>query len=219
MMRTAPFCVGLLILGSLHGQAMVEYGLASSAAGMNAAPMGDMGKALRDLLSGKTNAALGNVGANRQGINLPPGTDIGKMVNGSPDIAKILGAGFNGNGGFNMDPMQRILQSMQPQGPADPTVTRVPPEKMATPKADGRTYEDPRLIQPGMAYDDLVERFGPPAMEMTTGPGGKSLMYVGMYGTTMIEVQDGRVATPEAPKPKANPAAATPRNLVVMTVR
>ena len=170
MIRTAPVWLGFLILlGSLHGQAMVEAGLAVSQTAGTAAAAKGVGTALGGLMGGK----------------------------------------------------EKLLQTMQQQvGKAEGTsaVTLVPPEKMATPKDDGRTYEDPKLIQPGLAYDELVQRFGPPAMEMTTAPGRKSLMYAGKDGaTTSIEVQDGKVAAPEAPKPKAKPAA-TPQ-YVVMTVK
>ena len=233
MIRTAPIWITLLMLGSLHGQAMVETGLLNGTAAGNAGPMGDAGKALRNLLNGSLGSlpAPGTSAVGPAGLNLPPmDPALEKILNGGikpVDLSKIMGAGFNASGGFktnggsNTDPMQQIIQMMQQQsGPSggDASVTRVPPEKMATPKNDGRSYEDPRLIQPGLEYDELVARFGPPAMEMTTEPGHRSLMYAGIYGTSFVEVQDGKVAAPEAPKPKAKPVE-SPRQFVVMNVK
>ena len=118
--------------------------------------------------------------------------------------------------------MGKIMQMMQPriaQAEVDPSVTVVPREKMATPKPDGRFYEDPKWIPPGMDYDDLIHWFGPPSMEMTLGPGHKSLMYTSKDGIPYtVDLLDGKVADPEASKPKPKPAPA-PREYVVMNVK
>jgi len=125
----------------------------------------------------------------------------------------------NGLGGL-MGGMEKFLQSLQQSaGAGSSAVTVVPADKMATPKTDGRAYEDPKLIQPGLPYDELVARFGPPVMEMTLEPGRKSLMYAGRDGgARSIELQDGKVAAPAAPKPKAKAPATAPQ-FVVMTVK
>jgi hypothetical protein len=37
-------------------------------------------------------------------------------------------------------------------------------------------YEDPRHIEAGIGYEELVRRFGSPSMEVTTRPGGRTLV-------------------------------------------
>ncbi len=55
-------------------------------------------------------------------------------------------------------------------------------------------YEDPKLIAPGTAYDELLRRFGPGAMEITTGLNTKTLSYVNREATLQVDVLDGKVS-------------------------
>jgi hypothetical protein len=61
-------------------------------------------------------------------------------------------------------------------------------------------YEDPKQIQAGMTYDEVIRRFGPPALEITSGPGASSLNYSSKEGAVQVEMQDGKVASVEKPK-------------------
>lgn len=121
------------------------------------------------------------LGAGRAATTTAPAQGLGKALGG------LLGG---------------LDKTLKPGQPSITAVT-VPPEKMAAPNADSRTYEGPKLVQPGMAYDELLQRFGPPAMEITTAPGRKSLMFAGNDGATVrIELQDGKVLAAESPKTK-----------------
>lgn len=125
------------------------------------------------------------LGASRAATTTAPAKDMSKALNG------LLGC------------MDKLLQGAQPQASSSDVsaVTVVSAAKMATPKADVRTYEDPKLIQPGMAYAELLQRFGPPSMELTTASGHKGLMYTGKDGPPIrVELQDGKVLAPEAPR-------------------
>ena len=62
-------------------------------------------------------------------------------------------------------------------------------------------YEDPSQIQLSLAYDEMLRRFGPPAMEITTQQASKKVLYMSPSGTIHIEVVDGVVTS--APKPKS----------------
>jgi hypothetical protein len=66
--------------------------------------------------------------------------------------------------------------------------------------APAPVYEDPRLIQAGMEYDEMVRRFGPPSMLVTTAPGTSTVWYAGRE----VEVTNGKVITAPA---GASPAA------------
>lgn len=56
-------------------------------------------------------------------------------------------------------------------------------------------YEDARHIEAGIAYDELVRRFGRPSMEITTGPGARTLSYAAREGTVSVEVENDKVVT------------------------
>ena len=74
-----------------------------------------------------------------------------------------------------------------------------------TPAAPAKTYEDIKLAEVGMEYDELVRRFGPAALEAGATGGGKTLTYSGKAGSTRIEVKDGKVSaiTATAVKPQS----------------
>jgi hypothetical protein len=71
-----------------------------------------------------------------------------------------------------------------------------------TPAAPAKTYEPIKNAETGLAYEELIERFGPPSLEIAAGPGVKKLTYSGKEGTTRIEVKDGKVSTIDTVKPQ-----------------
>ncbi len=56
-------------------------------------------------------------------------------------------------------------------------------------------YEDPEKIEAGMAYGDMVKRFGPAELEIITAMNTKSLSYRGHAAVFQIEVVDGKVSS------------------------
>jgi|SRR5580700_3842422 hypothetical protein len=63
-----------------------------------------------------------------------------------------------------------------------------------TPAVPARIYEDPRGIRAGMAREELLRRFGPPALEVMGASSGRTLTYSGKSGTVQLEVRDETVA-------------------------
>ena len=61
-------------------------------------------------------------------------------------------------------------------------------------------HEDPSGIKPGLAYEELIRRFGPASFEVSTGPGTKTLAYQGKEGDVDIELLDGKVTKVAAAK-------------------
>ena len=55
-------------------------------------------------------------------------------------------------------------------------------------------WEDPSGVEPGLGYEDLVRRFGPPAMAITNSS-ERSLTYRGKDGVFQVEVRDGVVTS------------------------
>ena len=58
-----------------------------------------------------------------------------------------------------------------------------------------RTYESPDAIREGMGYGELVQRFGPPSLQLTGADGGLMLSYVRKGASREVTVREGRVAT------------------------
>ncbi len=69
----------------------------------------------------------------------------------------------------------------------------------AAPAAPAPNWEDPGRIEVGLSYDDLVRRFGPSAMSITSGS-DKSLTYPGKSGMFQVQVEDGKVTSIAKPK-------------------
>ncbi len=55
-------------------------------------------------------------------------------------------------------------------------------------------YEDPKLIVPGTAYGELLRRFGPATMEITTSLNTRTLSYINREATLQVDVLDGKVS-------------------------
>ena len=51
-----------------------------------------------------------------------------------------------------------------------------------------------------MEYEVLVQRFGPPALEVAGEGGIRKLSYPGKAGSTQVEVKDGKVVAVNVPK-------------------
>jgi hypothetical protein len=81
--------------------------------------------------------------------------------------------------------------AVEPKTAAKTTTAPAQPEKVAPPPAP--TYEDPAGIKAGLAYDELLTRFGPPSLEIITGPGASSLDYITKEGGVRVECRDGKV--------------------------
>jgi hypothetical protein len=56
-------------------------------------------------------------------------------------------------------------------------------------------YEDPRHIETGIGYEELVRRFGPPSMEVTTRPDRRTLSYAAREGAVTVDLEDEKVVS------------------------
>jgi hypothetical protein len=83
---------------------------------------------------------------------------------------------------------------------ASSTTTTIGPAAPSKPAPPAKIYEDIKKVEVGLAYDELVERFGPPALEIAGTDGARKLTYSGKQGSTEIEVKDGKVTSITAVK-------------------
>ena len=117
------------------------------------------------------------VGASRAATSTAPAKGLGKSISG------IAGS------------IDRVIKS-QPSGskaPAETSVRRVD-RPSPSPKSTA-VYEDLKHAEVGLSYEELVKRFGPPAMVVSASAGRKSLTYLTKDGPTQIEMQDQKVVS------------------------
>jgi hypothetical protein len=154
------------------------------------------------LLAGICRTAAGQaiaeygLGAGRASTTTAPARNLGKQLGGVLDsLNKVAPAG---------------------EGQAAPAVKSSTGSKRSTTSAPAKIkpaskaastavpmYEDPRHIEAGIGYEELVRRFGSPSMEVTTRPGGRTLSYATRKGTVAVDVEGEKVvsvATREAPQ-------------------
>ncbi len=96
--------------------------------------------------------------------------------------------------------------------PSTPTKTATPATKSKpgartsksavapVPPAPKPVYEDPRQIEVGMKYDELIRRFGPPAMAITNGTDSRTFTYMSKAGPVQVEYADEKVTAADKPK-------------------
>ena len=64
----------------------------------------------------------------------------------------------------------------------------------ASPSAPAVSYEDPAGIKEGMDYTEVLRRFGPPSMKMTSADGEQTLCYTRPDHSLDVQLRDGKVA-------------------------
>jgi len=150
------------------------------------------GQALPEYSSG-TAGTVGTAGA---------ANGIGKSISGiMGNLEKSLPGGSSAT---------KAEPSAAPAAPrrAAPAKRRIPAPaaarnstSTAAPEPPAPKYEDPNQIQISMTYDEVLRRFGPPAMEITTESSAKNLLYMAPSGSVRVEIVDGVVTV--APKTKS----------------
>ncbi|MBS1857197.1 MAG: hypothetical protein JST11_17640 [Acidobacteria bacterium] len=143
-------------------------------------------------------AVEAGLGAARAVTSTAPARDLGKGIAGAfSNLDKALGGKVStGGAGAAATSTETVL---------------VRSHAAAESKEPARTYETIAHAEVGMAYDDLVRRFGPPSLELAAGEGVSKLTYSGKEGPTQIEVKEGKVASIKA----AGPAKTQPGVLVL----
>jgi len=130
------------------------------------------------------------LGAARAVTTTAPARGIGKSMSGlAGSLDKALKGGQQGS---NEQPAAPA--SARPAAKTGSTSPKTSPPPVVT-------WEDPSGIEPGLAYDELVRRFGPSSLAITAGA-ERSLTYPGKDGVFQVKVQDGVVTAIEKPKSK-----------------
>ena len=151
------------------GQAVAEYGLGAGRAATTTAPARNVANGISGVFDSLTKAAGAESGTAAPGSAAP-----------SPE-ARRTAAHKTGR-------RTRAKQSTVAAKAATPDATPATPSPPAPP-----VYEDPRQIQAGIEYNELVRRFGPPSMSVTTGSGTSTLWFSSRETSYQVEVKDGKV--------------------------
>ena len=106
-------------------------------------------------------------------------------------------AGIMSNLGKTLDSATKAQPAATAAAPATAPAAKAPAAAPAPPKP-AVAYEDPGKITVGLQSTELLQRFGEPAMKITSGDGRESLTYETKERTWEIEVRDGKVASVES---------------------
>jgi hypothetical protein len=83
-----------------------------------------------------------------------------------------------------------------PATKARPGAKTAPP----APPAPKPVYEDPRQIEVGLKYDELIRRFGPPSMAVTNDGDSRTFTYMSKGGPVQVEYSEQKVTSTQKPK-------------------
>lgn len=135
-------------------------------------------------------AVEAGLAAGRSATMAAPARSAGKSMAGAwGSLDGTLKAGQS-----NADSGKTSSSPASPTGPAAKDAKKPP--------APAPVYEDPNKIQAGLAYEELLKRFGPPSMEITVESGKKSLGYTAKDGSIQLEVEGGKVTSVDKTKPQ-----------------
>jgi hypothetical protein len=113
--------------------------------------------------------------------------------------AKGLGKSMSGLAG-SLDKALKATPSKAASSAADiPSASTASASTPSAAPAPSPSWEDPGGIEPGLSYEELVRRFGPSSMSITSGS-EKSLTYPGKGGVFQVRVEDGKVTSIAKPK-------------------
>jgi hypothetical protein len=165
----------------LAAQAIVEYSLGAAAVAGTAAAAQRLGRSAGDKL-------------NRFGKSMPtPGPRTLRPLSESAP-------GTNPAAASASAPASRAAQPAAEQPATAQSSTLLLATAPAPPPAAAISYEDPAGIKEGMAYAEVVRRFGPPAMKLSSGTAGEETLCYSRSGRDLdVQLHDGKVASIHAP--------------------
>jgi hypothetical protein len=151
---------------------------------------------LEGMLAGQTMIEYG-LGAGRAGTSTAAGKGVSKAVGGLVDkLNKVLSTGQEATSTSESPSTSRGTGSAR-QGTGQ-RATLAPLGQ--APVVPAKIYEDPTGIRAGMANEELVRRFGPPALEVTGASSGRTLTYSGKNGIVQLDLRDEKVSRISAMK-------------------
>ena len=122
------------------------------------------------------------LGAARAATTTGPAKGVGKSMSGlSVTLDKLLKQG-------------QPVSIEQPAATTAKQAAQTPSIPATASPAPAPNWEDPGAVEPGLGYEELVRRFGPPAMAITSSA-ERFLTYRGKDAVFQLKVRDGMVAS------------------------
>jgi len=149
---------------------------------------------LPDKAVGQASVEYG-LGAARGATTLAPAGNIGKALSGlagSLNEPAKAAAQPSSPRSSTVAPSRQTVKTMSSSASPSSPAPAPPPQPAPN-------WEDPAGIQAGLGYTELVRRFGPPAIQITTED-GRLLTYSGKEGSFQLEVQGEKVTSVVRPK-------------------
>jgi hypothetical protein len=75
------------------------------------------------------------------------------------------------------------------------TTKAAPAQEKAAAETPKPSYEDATQIQKGIAYEELVRRYGPPVMQFAGANDTQTMSYMSPGGVVQVELQGGKVTS------------------------
>jgi hypothetical protein len=102
----------------------------------------------------------------------------------------------------------KLNEALKSPGSATTTPAAKPAVRRADPPiipaaATAVVYEDALQIEKGVEREELLRRFGPPALQIASGSEEQTMSYFSVGGVVQLELQGGKVITVAKPKPGA----------------
>ena len=147
--------------------------------------------------------ALGVCGTPAFGQAMVEAAGASSAASGSAGALKALGDTIKGafggaDGTLKSAGSTTVVHTFEPSSPAGRSRTGA---KNGAPAAPKPVYEDPLKIQAGISYDDLMHRFGPPAMRWMEESGETKVTYITKSGPIQLEfAADGKVSSVGKPQ-------------------
>ena len=120
----------------------------------------------------------------------------------SKGVGTSIGGLFDGLGKA-LNQAQDQVSKVEPSANGRPATAlpgksnRAAIEEAAAPRP---SYEDAMGIEKGMSCEDVVHRFGPPAMAFATEDDGRTMSYANKAGGVQVECHGGKVASVDKPR-------------------
>jgi hypothetical protein len=119
--------------------------------------------------------------------------------------SSIGSAGAGGVGKAVGGILKGLDKTIKPADASKPSARSTTRPRRATPQppVPPPNYEDAAQIEKGMPIDDLLRRFGPPAMQIANSSETQTMTYLAKSGMVQVELEAGRVVSVAKPKPGA----------------
>jgi hypothetical protein len=134
-------------------------------------------------------------------------TEYGSMAGKSATAGKRANSISHHIGGI-WGSLDKTITGSQQHAPSQRTAQHARRQSRRRAHTASAMHEDPSRIAPGIAYQDLIRRFGPATFAVTSGPRTSTLVYPGKNGDINVELLDGKVTRVVPPSPQQVATAA-----------